>query len=112
MRSIWPKDEAYWQQRTAQLLLALNHDNLDALPPLLKKSAGLAGQDKAWQAELGHYDKLASLVATMPQDKSPTFTSTPIGAAKGGMSEQDDLNAMSQSIQELAPPHISAGKNP
>jgi tetratricopeptide (TPR) repeat protein len=113
VRTVWPKEEAYWQKRTAQLLLALNRENADALPPLVKKSEALAGQDKAWQADLGHYDKLASLIATMPQDPSSSaVSSTPAGAAPGGLSEQDDLNAMSRSIQALAPPGSSPGTHP
>jgi TolA-binding protein len=102
VRTVWPKDEAYWQQRTAELLLALNHDNVETLPPLVKKSAALGGQDKAWQADLGHYDKLASLIATIP-DHTPATSPR----QKAGLSEQADLTAMSQSIEALAPPKIS-----
>jgi tetratricopeptide (TPR) repeat protein len=112
VRTVWPKDEAYWQQRTATLLLALNRDNLDTLPPLLKKSCTLGAQDKAWQADLGHYDKLASLIATLPDSMPSTSSSTPAGAVAPGLGEQADLTAMSQSIAALAPPKISAGKNP
>jgi len=102
VRTVWPKDEAYWQQRTAELLLALNHDNVETLPPLVKKSATLGGQDKAWQADLGHYDKLAGLIATIP-DHMPSTSPR----QKAGLSEQDDLTAMSRSIEALAPPKIS-----
>ena len=102
VRTVWPKDEAYWQQRTAELLLALNHDNAATLPPLVQKAAALGGQDKAWQADLGHYHKLADLIATIP-DHMPATSSRP----KAGLSEQDDLTAMSQSIEALAPPKIS-----
>jgi tetratricopeptide (TPR) repeat protein len=112
VRTVWPKDEAYWQQRTATLLLALNHDNLETLPPLLKKSAALGAQDKAWQADLGHYDRLASLIATIPDAMPSPSSSSPAGAVAPGLAEQDDLTAMSQSIDALAPPKISAGKNP
>ncbi len=112
VRTVWPKNEAYWQQRTAELLLALNHNNLATLPPLLKKSSVLGVQDKAWQADLGHYDKLASLIATLPDSMPSTPSPSPAGAAAAGLGEQADLTAMSQSIAALAPPKISAGKNP
>ncbi len=112
VRTVWPAQEAYWQQRTATLLLALNHDNLETLPPLLKKSTLLGAQDKAWQADLGHYDRLASLIATIPETMPSTPSPQPAGAAAPGLGEQEDLTAMSQSIAALAPPKISAGKNP
>jgi tetratricopeptide (TPR) repeat protein len=112
VRTVWPKDEARWQKRTAELLLALNHNDADALPPLLRKSALLAAQDKAWQADLGHYHRLARLVATIPHDMPETSAPTPAGGATAGLSEQDDLAAMSRAIDALAPPSISAGKNP
>jgi tetratricopeptide (TPR) repeat protein len=105
VRTVWPKDEAYWQQRTADLLLALNHNNVETLPPLLQKSAALGAQDKAWQAELGHYHHLASLIATIPEHM-PSNSPPP---QVTGLSEQDDLTAMSQSIEALAPPKISPG---
>jgi len=112
VRTVWPKDEAYWQKRTAQLLLALNHENAEALPPLVRKSAELTSQDKAWQADLGHYDKLASLVATMPQESSSALSSTPPGAVPGGLAEQEDLEAMSRSIHALPPAAVSPAANP
>jgi tetratricopeptide (TPR) repeat protein len=65
VRTAWPKDEARWQKQTAELLLALNRKDGAVLPPLLAKSAQLAGPDPAWQADLGHYERLARLEATL-----------------------------------------------
>ena len=112
VRTVWPAQESLWQQRTAELLLALNHGNVETLPPLLKKAAALGGQDKAWHDQLAHYDRLASLIATLP-DTMPSISSpTPAGAVAPGLGEQAELTAMSQSIEALAPPKFSAGKNP
>jgi len=109
VRTVWPQDEALWQRRTAELLLALNRQDGSVLPPLLEKSAQLAGQDKAWQAELGHYDRLASLEATIPQSgKAPTDAPSSPAAKRKGLREQDDLAAMQQSIEALTPAKISA----
>ncbi len=113
VRTVWPKDEAYWQQRTAELLLALNRQNATVLPPLVAKSAQLRTQDKAWQAELGHYDRLAKLEATIFQ--SNTSTAQPSPAPSGtttGLSEQDDLRAMRQSIDALTAPSIAGFNHP
>jgi tetratricopeptide (TPR) repeat protein len=112
VRTVCPKDEAYWQKRAAELLLAINHDSADALPPLVRKSAQLDAQDKAWQADLGHYDKLSKLVATLPHDMSATSPFTPKGATAAGLGEESELQAMSQSIQALGPPENSGGQNP
>ncbi len=39
VRTVWPKDEPYWQKETAQLLLTINQKNAEVLPPLVKESA-------------------------------------------------------------------------
>jgi tetratricopeptide (TPR) repeat protein len=107
VRTAWPQDEVYWQRKTAELLLALNRTDSTMLPPLIAKSAQLAAQDKAWQADLGHYDRLANLEATIPQAAlAPADASAPRAKARG-LGEQDDLAAMQQSIDALAPPKIS-----
>lgn len=108
VRTAWPKDEAYWQRKTAELLLALNRTDATMLPPLIAKSSQLDAQDKAWQADLSHYDRLANLEATIPQAApAPVPASAPPAAKARGLGEQDDLAAMQQSINALAPPKIS-----
>jgi tetratricopeptide (TPR) repeat protein len=105
VRTVWPQQEAYWQKQTAELLLALNHRSGKLLPPLLAKSGRLRGQDKAWQGELDHYDKLAKFQA----DTMPTIhPQASADAAMPGLREQDDLMAMQHSIADLAPPRITA----
>jgi tetratricopeptide (TPR) repeat protein len=113
VRTVWPKDEAYWQKRTAELLLGLNRRNAAVLPPLVAKSSQLPAQDKAWQAELGHYDKLAKLEATILQSNMSASqpSSSPAGTTTG-LAEQDDLLAMRQSIDALAPPPIAGLTHP
>jgi len=113
VRTIWPKDEAYWQQRTGELLMALNRQNANVLPPLVAKSAQLRTQDKAWQAELGHYDRLAKLEATILQSNSSGAQASSAAAGTGvGLSEQDDLLAMRRSIDALTAPTIAGLNHP
>jgi tetratricopeptide (TPR) repeat protein len=108
VRTAWPRDEARWQKETAELLLALNRKDGMVLPPLLAKSVRLAAQDKTWQADLGHYDKLANLEATIPQAGTPPCDASSPTMVKGrGLGEQDDLAVMQRSIDALAPPTIS-----
>lgn len=103
VRTVWPKQEPYWQKRAADLLLALNRTNGKTLPPLLARSARLQAQDKTWQGELDHYDKLAKFEAATMQTIHPQASASPAAA---GLREQDDLAAMQHSIDELAPPRI------
>ena len=104
VRTVWPQREAYWQKRAAELLLALNRRNGRMLPPLLAKSARLQAEDKAWQGELDHYDRLAKFEAATMQTIHPQASAT----AMPGLREQDDLLAMQRSIDELAPPKIAS----
>jgi len=112
VRTVWPKDEAYWQKRTAELLLGLNRRNANILPPLLAKSEQLPAQDKAWQAELGHYDKLAKLEATILQSNMSASSSPAAAGTTVGLTEQDDLLAMRQSIDALTPLPLSGLNHP
>jgi tetratricopeptide (TPR) repeat protein len=113
IRTVWPKDEAYWQQRTADLLLGLNRRNATVLPPLVAKSSQLSAQDKAWQAELGHYDRLAKLEATILQSNpSSSAAASASAGTTAGLSEQDDLLAMRQSIDALNPSPIAGFNHP
>jgi tetratricopeptide (TPR) repeat protein len=107
VRTVWPQQEAYWQKRTAQLLLALNRKNGSTLPPLLAKSGRLHGQDKAWQGELDHYDKLAKFEAATMQTIQPRASASSAEPA-AGLREQDDLSAMQRSIDGLVAPKITS----
>ncbi len=107
VRTVWPKDEARWQKQAAGLLLALNRRDGAVLPPLLAKSGQLAGPDKDWQADLGHYERLARLGATLSQASPAHEAFPPAPAPARGLGEEDDLAAMQQSIDGLAPPKLS-----
>jgi tetratricopeptide (TPR) repeat protein len=107
VRTVWPQQEAYWQKRTAELLLALNRRNGATLPPLLVKSLRLQAEDKAWQGELDHYDKLAKFEAATMKTIQPHASASAI-AAGAGLREQDDLSAMQRSIDNLVLPKIAS----
>ena len=104
VRTVWPKDEAYWQQRTAETLMALNRKSADALPPLLQKSTQLLSQDKAWQKELAHYDVLAGFQSSTNMADASASSSAP------GLRtpEQADLLAMQRSLDKLPPLNIAS----
>jgi tetratricopeptide (TPR) repeat protein len=108
VRTVWPEREAYWQKRTAELLLALNRKSGSTLPPLLLKSARLQAEDKTWQGELDHYDRLAKFEAATMRTIHPQASAPSAGATLPGLREQDDLSAMQRSIDELAPPKIAS----
>jgi tetratricopeptide (TPR) repeat protein len=105
VRTVCPKEEAHWQQRAAETLLSLHHNDRDALAPLLQKCTQLPSQGKAWQKELAHYDRLVNF-QTMIQPTMANTSPTP----KAGMAspEQAELLAMQQSIDGLDSSRISA----
>jgi hypothetical protein len=78
------------------------------LPPLLLKSARLQAEDKTWQGELDHYDRLAKFEAATMRTIHPEASASSAGATLPGLREQDDLSAMQRSIDELAPPKIAS----
>jgi outer membrane protein assembly factor BamD (BamD/ComL family) len=109
VRTVWPKDEAYWQKQTAQLLLSLNQKNADVLPPLVQQSAQLSPQGKSWQEALNHYDALVSYEAgTTPATAAgPVFPSEK-SDIRFGLPEEQDLLAADRYMNQLLPPPRTA----
>jgi tetratricopeptide (TPR) repeat protein len=96
VRTVWPKQETYWQKQTAELLLALNQKNTDVLPPLFQESAKLSPEGKSWQDALNHYDTLVGYQAVTTQgivDKQ----------VRHRLHEEDDLLAMNKTMNQLLP---------
>lgn len=112
VRTIWPKDEAYWQKQTAQLLLAINQKNTDVLPPLVKLSAHLPTEGKSWQDTISHYDALVSyqVVKTggIADTRADSFSK--IGD-KNSHEEENDLLVMNNQLNQVLPP-TQSGANP
>jgi tetratricopeptide (TPR) repeat protein len=112
VRTVFPKDESYWQKETAQLLLAINQKNFDVLPPLVKESALLPSQGKTWQETINHYDALVSyqVVKTggMPGRQTDSFSK--IGD-KNSLEEQRDLLVMNDRLNKVLPP-VPPAANP
>jgi tetratricopeptide (TPR) repeat protein len=105
VRTVWPRDETYWQKQTAELLLAMNKKNAAVLPPLLEKSSRLPPEGKTWQEALNHYDALVSYQAvttnaTMDSPANPSGKAD----ARHGLSEEQDLLAMDRRLNQLLPP--------
>jgi tetratricopeptide (TPR) repeat protein len=104
VRTVWPQDEASWQKKTAEFLLALNKNNGSVLPPLLQEFAKLPPEGKTWQETLDHYDALVSYQAVQTRsnmdspDSSPTATGN-----RHHFVEEDDLLALSREMDELLP---------
>ena len=42
VRTVWPKQETYWQKQTAQMLMAVNRKDAEVLPPLFQESQKLS----------------------------------------------------------------------
>jgi tetratricopeptide (TPR) repeat protein len=105
VRTVCPKEELHWQQRTAETLLALHRGNGEMLAPLLAKSTRLS-QGKAWQKELDHYDALVNF-QKMTQSKIADLSPAP-AQLKSRAPEQDELVAMERSINELGPARNTA----
>jgi tetratricopeptide (TPR) repeat protein len=105
VRTVCPQQEAHWQQRAAETLLALHHRDREAFGPLLDKSSQIAPEGKAWQKELSHYDRLVNFQNVIPMADASTPSSHKPGAASP---EQNDLLAMEHSIGELNPLRIAA----
>jgi len=108
VRTVWPKDEAYWQKQTAQLLLTINQKNSDVLPPLVKESALLPPQGKSWQETINHYDALVSYqvvkAGAAPGHATDSFSK--IGD-KNSLEEQNDLLVMNNRLNKVLPPNPS-----
>jgi outer membrane protein assembly factor BamD (BamD/ComL family) len=106
VRTVWPKDEAYWQRETARLLLALNQNNVGILPPVLQKSSLLPPEGKTWQETLNHYDTLVSYQAA----KTNKFMDQSVVQISGkhDLVEEDNLLAMNSYMNQLLPPPRTA----
>lgn len=109
VRTIWPKDESYWQQQTAQLLLALNQEDANVLPPLVKVSALLPPQGKTWQDNINHYDALVSYqvvkIGGVSSHQANAFSKV---GDRYSQEEQDDLMAMNNRLNQVLPAPLSA----
>jgi hypothetical protein len=104
VRTVWPKDEAYWQAQTAQLLLAINQKNADVLPPLVKESACLPPQGKSWQQTINHYDALVSYqlekTGGVARCQDNSFSKA---GDKNSLEEQHDLVVMNSLLNHVLP---------
>lgn len=104
VRTVWPKDEVYWQRQTAQLLLALNQKNVDVLPPLVQKSAQLPAEGKSWQEAISHYDALVAFQA----ETTRKFMDKPGASSKvgdhSGLPEDNALLALGRDLDQVLPP--------
>ena len=109
VRTVWPKDETFWQKQTARFLLALNKKNTLVLPPLVQQSALLPPEGKTWQDALNHYDALVSYQAATTQATmdSPVH-STLTADVRHGLAEEDDLQVMNRNLNQLLPPPQAA----
>jgi outer membrane protein assembly factor BamD (BamD/ComL family) len=105
VRTVWPKDETYWQRQTAEFLLDLNKKNVDVLPPLVQESAQLPPEGKSWQEALDHYDSLVSYqTAVRANVNMDSFVDSSGHAGnRRGLPEQADLLQMDRSLNQLLP---------
>jgi tetratricopeptide (TPR) repeat protein len=104
VRSVWPKDEAYWQKQTAELLLAINQKNVVVLPPLLQESALLPPEGKTWQEALDHYDTLVGYqAATMHSNMDKILGSSAKPSDSGVLAEERELLAMDRQMNQVLP---------
>ncbi len=104
VRTLWPKEETFWQKQAAQLLLALNQKNIDVLPPLFRESSKLSPEGKSWQDALNHYDALVSYQAAAMQGIMDSKANSPaIADGHHRLREEDELLAMNKTMDELLP---------
>jgi tetratricopeptide (TPR) repeat protein len=112
VRTVWPKDEIYWQKQTAQLLLAINQKDADVLPPLVRRSAQLPPEGKSWQDTIKHYDALVSYQAVKTRSiaDSPA-NGFPKAGDKNSLEEENDLLVMNNRLNQVLP-SLQAGASP
>jgi outer membrane protein assembly factor BamD (BamD/ComL family) len=110
VRTVWPKDETYWQKETAQMLFAVNKKNIDVLPPLFQESSKLSHEGKTWQEALNHYDALVGYEAITTQGimDSHDNSSGQADVVRHHLQEEDDLIAMNRNLNQLLPPPPTA----
>jgi outer membrane protein assembly factor BamD (BamD/ComL family) len=109
VRTVWPKDETYWQKQTAELLLELNKKNVAVLPPLVHESALLPPEGKTWQDALNHYDSLVSYEAATAKpnlDNSVAASGEP--GDRHDLPEKAELAQMDRCLNQLLPPPRTA----
>ena len=110
VRTAFPKDEAYWQKQTAQLLLALNAKDGNILPPLVQTSSHLPPQGKTWQDLISHYDALVGYQLGSAQGKNADAANSSLKTNDHhGLLEDQDLAAVSRYMDVLLPPPQPAG---
>ena len=111
VRTVWPKQETYWQKETAQLLLALNQNNTAVLPPLFQQTSRLPAEGKSWQDAINHYDALVDYQTTATKanmDSSVNSSKSEKIDIRHRLHEEDDLLAMNRSMDQLLPPSGTA----
>jgi tetratricopeptide (TPR) repeat protein len=108
VRTVWPKDEVYWQRQTAQLLLAINQKNAEVLPPLVQKSAQLPPEGKTWQDAIRHYDALVGFQAAAKSKIMDTTGDSTKAGDRPSLSEENDLLALSRDLDQVLPPEKAA----
>jgi tetratricopeptide (TPR) repeat protein len=109
VRTVWPKDEVYWQKQTAEMLLSMNKNNVDVLPPLVQQAALLPPEGKTWQEALNHYDSLVSCetaARSMNMD-TPADSSSNV-AGRPYLPEQAELQQLDRYLNQLLPPPRTA----
>jgi outer membrane protein assembly factor BamD (BamD/ComL family) len=109
VRTVFPKDEIYWQKETAQMLFDLNKKNMDVLPPLVQESAQLPPEGKTWQEALNHYDSIVTdEVETANANMDASVNLAGKAGGRQSLPEQADLQQMSRSLNQLLPPPRTA----
>jgi outer membrane protein assembly factor BamD (BamD/ComL family) len=105
VRTVWPKDDAYWQKQTAQFLLAINQKDSSVMPPLVRQSAQLPAEGKSWQDTIKHYDALVSyqVVRTSAMGNSHADSFSKIGDEKS-VEEENDLLVMNSRLNQVLGP--------
>lgn len=99
VRTVWPKQETYWQKQTAELLMALNQKDPKVLPALFQTvSSKLPNEGKSWQDAINHYDALVGYQAVSTQGNIEVKTSS-----KYRLPEEDQLLAMNKTMNQLLP---------
>jgi tetratricopeptide (TPR) repeat protein len=105
VRTVWPKDEAYWQHQTAQMLLAINGKNFAVLPPLVKESALLPPEGKSWQETIKHYDALVSYQVVKTQGNAGQAGNALAASVDPNcVDEEKSLLVMNYRLNQLLPP--------
>jgi tetratricopeptide (TPR) repeat protein len=104
VRTVFPKDEVFWQKQTATLLLTLNRKDTVVLPPICQGSARLPAEGKTWQDAISHYDALVSYQSAVTKAKMNSQNNlSPKDSSRQELPEEADLVAMDRSLNQLLP---------